>query len=144
MISNIILPLFPVCLFLSQAVCCEDIKLVELFLVSQRELLLLFWDLHPTRKWVTSFEWISYLYPFFSISSMIVWLWDIFPFSLASHTESIKTSFSLFQSVSYDYFVNPSYLEICLFACFVTFLSFVCLYLSSSYIFDLLCNNFSI
>ena len=55
------------CLFLTFAISCEEIK----------ELLILFSDLHLLKKLVFSFVWISYLYPF-SINLMIAYLNALF------------------------------------------------------------------
>ena len=40
--ADINLPLSPICLFLTFAICCEEIKSGRIFLVSQKELLIFF------------------------------------------------------------------------------------------------------
>ena len=51
--SDITLSLSPICLFLTCVFCCQEIKSVKTFLVSQKDLLILFLVLHPTKKWVS-------------------------------------------------------------------------------------------
>ena len=56
MISDINLPLLQIYLFLISAVFVMISNLAELFLVSQKELLILFLDLHSIKKWVSNIE----------------------------------------------------------------------------------------
>ena len=49
-ITNINIPLSPICLLLTYAVCCEHVNLAELFVVLPKELLISFLDLHLTEK----------------------------------------------------------------------------------------------
>ena len=107
--SDINLPLSLICLFLTYAV--KRLNLVKFFLVSLKELLILFLDLHLIKSWVSNFLWISYLSSF-SVNLMIACLWDIlkYLFSLVSNTESAKISFRSFQNVSWNSFVKPSLL----------------------------------
>ena len=74
-------------------------NLIEHFLVSLKELLVLF--LNVIKKWVSNFTWITL---------MIVCLWDVLkcPLSLVSDKKSTKISFMLFQNVSQNSFLNPS------------------------------------
>ena len=67
-ISDINLSLSPLCLFLTYPVCCKKVKSGRTFLVSLKELLILSLDLHRTKKWVSNFVWISYLYLFFLLA----------------------------------------------------------------------------
>ena len=84
--SDINLLLSPICFFLAYAVCCEEIKSGNFFLVSVKELLIFFLDLYLTKKWV-SYLWVSFyeslMSVFFSINLMIACLSDMlkWPFS---------------------------------------------------------------
>ena len=51
--SDITLSLSPICLFLTCVICYQEIKSVRIFLVSQKDLLILFLVLHPTKRWVS-------------------------------------------------------------------------------------------
>ena len=96
------------------------LNLVKIFLVSLKELLILFLDLHLIKKWISSFLWISYLCLFFCFNWIIACLWDMLkcPFSFASNTE-LQRSPSVYSKMFHKILLlSHSYLEICHFTRF--------------------------
>ena len=86
----------------------ERLNLVELFLVSLKELLIFFLIYIYWRNGSPVLRE-SFISVFFPITLMTGSLWDVLKcgFSLFSDTESAKISFSSLQNISQNYFVRP-------------------------------------
>ena len=101
-------------------VCCEDIKSGKTFFsFSERAFDIIFRSTFNKEMGLQFFMNLLSL-SFFSTNLMIACLRDIikFPFSLVSHTESTKISFSLFKMFHKILWLSHRYLEICHFAYF--------------------------
>ena len=101
--SDITLSLSPICLFLTCVFCCQEIKSVKTFLVSQKDLLILFLVLHPTKRWVSRNR------PFFFLNSLSL--------QLLTH---FRQRFPAVRSNMFhkNFLLIHQCLEVCHFACF--------------------------